>query len=608
MLASNVALAAETTAVAAPALASRVTHYAVSYTVNADGSYRETRAWSLAVLQQGAVNDAKGTVVSYDPSVQKVAINAAYTLKADGRRLKVMKAGLADTPDPATGLNNLAVHFPEVSVGDTVVLTYQVSTRKPMFAKQFSLHETFPRSDVYDDVTIRVDVPTTLWTQDQARDFREVKRLEQGGRKVVEWAWQNPQPGKVMPASLSGYEGEGDAGVLLSTFRTPTDLAQAYVGPAQAKARVTAKVQQQADQIVADQNAREPREVARALYNWVTLNIAHAGTCLRLSSVVPHSAEAVLQKRTGDCKDHATLLQALLQAKGISSTQALINSGHFYGQPKVPVSTMVNHVINHVPSLGLYLDTTSGSTPFGMLPFDDEDKPVALIDDALAGAKTPKSPVGFNRQIMKTDVVVAPDGSATGQVDVALQGMFAVNARLRLKQLTQAKAASLVKGFFEASGQVATGSLVKDDARALKDTYGYRAQFKVQQWLKLPGPGSFVITPLFYSESPVADYLGMASQPASEAETPCASGHSEEEYRYQLPANLTLDRVPEDVKLDSDKLSYSATYQFKDQVLTVKRVFDDRTVGNVCSPASVKAYQAFAAKAVPDSTAPVVFK
>ena len=91
-------------------------------------------------------------------------------------------------------------------------------------------------------------------------------------------------------------------------------------------------------------------------------------------------------------------------------------------------------------------------------------------------------------------------------------------------------------------------------------------------------------------------------------ETSCSSGHSIEEYRYKLPANMKLEQLPQDVKLDSDKLSYSATYQFKDQVLTVKRVFDDRTVGNVCTPAQAQAYKEFAAKAVPDSTGQVVFK
>ncbi|MDO9004809.1 MAG: DUF3857 and transglutaminase domain-containing protein [Aquabacterium sp.] len=592
-----------------PSLASRVTHYAASYTVNPDGSNLEDRAWSMAVLKPEMVAGARGTSVTYDRQWQKVTVTEAYTRKADGRRLKVPKAGFKEVPDATSGLQDLNIEFPDVAVGDTVVVAYRVSTRKPLFARHFSINESFPKTDAYGDVRIKIDVPANMWSQDQARGFREVSRVEKAGRKVVEWAWDNPQPLLSAPPRLSGHELEEQAGVLFSTFRSHGDLAKAYGVPAQAKAIVTPKVKQLADQITQEGQAKAPREVAKALYEWVTLNIANTGPCLRLGSMVPRDVDLVLDKRTGDCKDHATLLQALLKAKGIASTQALINAGTAYGLPKVPVVSMVNQVINHIPSLDLYLDTTSDSVPFGMLPFADEGKPVLLADGHQDGLKTPVSPVGFNQQVMKTEVIVQPDGSASGTVDVALRGLFAVNARMRLRQLTQLQAASMVKKFFESGGQAGSGSMVKDNARALRDTYGYRTQFKVDQWVKLPGPGSFIIAPMFYSESPVADYVAAATQVVDPAvETSCSSGHSIEEYRYQLPANMTIEQVPQDVKLDSDKLSYSATYRLKDQVLTVKRVFDDRTVGNVCTPAQAQAYKDFAAKAVPDSTVQVVFK
>lgn len=601
------AWAAEAPVAAPPA--SKVTRYTASYTVNADGSHVESRAWAMTVLKPERTAGASHTSVSYDRQWQKVVFTEAYTQKADGRKLKVPKAGFIEVADPASGLQDLGVQFPDVAVGDTVVLAYKVTTSKPLFAGQFSINESFPKTDTYDDVKIRIDLPAKLWSQDQARGFREVKREKKGGRQVIEWAWDNKQALKDAPARLSGHELEEEAGVLFSTFRSHAELAKAYGDKAHAKAVVTPKVQQLADQLTQAENAKAPREVAKALYDWVTLNIATAGTCLRLGSMVPRDVDAIIDSRSGDCKDHATLLQALLKAKGIPSGQALLNAGGAYGLPKVPVVSMVNQVINHIPSLDLYLDTTSDAVPFGMLPFVDEGKPVLLAEGHQDGLKTPVSPVGFNRQVMKTEVVVQPDGSATGTVDVALRGLFAVNARQRLRQLTQVQAAKMVSTFFESGGQTGSGSMVKDSARALRDTYGYRTQFKVDKWLKLPGPGSFGITPLFYSESPVADYVAASAQPVVEGvETACSSGHSIEEYRYQLPPNITIDKVPEDVKLESDKLSYSATYQLKGQVLTVKRVFDDRTVGNVCTSAQAQGYKDFAAQAVPDSTAQVVFK
>lgn len=65
---------------------------------------------------------------------------------------------------------------------------------------------------------------------------------------------------------------------------------------------------------------------ARALYDWVATHITYAGNCIGIGAVVPRDLPFVLDNRMGDCKDHATLLQALLAARGIKSTQALVNA------------------------------------------------------------------------------------------------------------------------------------------------------------------------------------------------------------------------------------------------------------------------------------------
>lgn len=56
----------------------------------------------------------------------------------------------------------------------------------------------------------------------------------------------------------------------------------------------------------------------------------------------------------------------------------------------------------HLPDFDLYLDSTSDSTPYGMLPFQCQDKPVLLVEGFKEGAKTPASPVAANRQATKT--------------------------------------------------------------------------------------------------------------------------------------------------------------------------------------------------------------
>ena len=53
----------------------------------------------------------------------------------------------------------------------------------------------------------------------------------------------------------------------------------------------------------------------------------HVGIDLGVGRFQPHAASQVLSNQYGDCKDKDTLLEALLRAKGISVSPALVGAG-----------------------------------------------------------------------------------------------------------------------------------------------------------------------------------------------------------------------------------------------------------------------------------------
>ena len=91
-------------------------------------------------------------------------------------------------------------------------------------------------------------------------------------------------------------------------------------------------------------------------------------------------------------------------------------------------------------------------------------------------------------------------------------------------------------------------------------------------------------------------------------DTVCWSGTSVEEYTYRFPRNLKIVSVPDDMKIANDFLSYRATYRLKGNTLTVKRSIDDRTPGNICTPAMASAYKKFAIQAARNVKAQVIYK
>ena len=96
---------------------------------------------------------------------------------------------------------------------------------------------------------------------------------------------------------------------------------------------------------------------------------------------MPHDADKILANRMGDCKDHTTLLKALLAAKGIASIPVLINAGLAYTLPPAPAADIFNHLILYIPALNLYADSTSHYTSFRHVAAGRLDKPVVHVED-----------------------------------------------------------------------------------------------------------------------------------------------------------------------------------------------------------------------------------
>lgn len=334
-----------------------------------------------------------------------------------------------------------------------------------------------------------------------------------------------------------------------------------------------------------------------------------AGNCIGTGAVVPHDITFILENKMGDCKDHATLLQALLAAKGIKSTQALVNAGSSYKLAKVPVVSTVNHVINYLPALDLFLDSTSDATPFGMLPSSSQDKPALLVDGFKAGLKTPVAQPGSNLQKMKTRITIHDDGSVTGNVAVSLKGRYAADSRAGLRNISKTDEDDLVKNVLKGAGWAGSGKFERDDPKPLLDTFNYSATLAFKNFVQLPGSGGFPIYPFFFNIAPVVNF---ASSSLDEDDTThdfqCSNGESLEEYVFVFPKKMKVLAVPDNMTHATAHMHYKASYRLKGNELTATRHVIDKTPGNVCAPAIAAEYKAFSAKVVQNLKSQVVYK
>jgi hypothetical protein len=451
-----------------------------------------------------------------------------------------------------------------------------------MFPNQFSILHYFSRFTAYDDVSIEINAPAAMNLKHQSYFLTEQKPVNINGKQTFRWTYRNKAPENWTPADKGISVVGDDPSLYISTFKGYQEITEAYGARATPKAAVNDRVKQLASEIVSDRST--PETQAHALYDWVTKNISYGGNCIGIGAVVPRDLNVVLDNKLGDCKDHATLLQALLAARGIESEQALINSGSLYQLPSVPVVSAVNHVINFIPKLNLFLDSTSSYTPFGMLPVGLGEKPVLLVSHYREGQKTPSTAQYGHEQIMRTDIRINADGSAKGKMDLMLKGLPAIGARAIMRIIPGGQEEFVAKKLLESQGTHGSATLQKDDPTALLDTYKLSISFSLEDFVTVGTTTGIQVKPVVMSFFPIEGFLKNVYEPTANKPQMCSGGLSIEEYVLAFPESLKIIGIPKDFELSTAIIDYKATYRKSANTLTVRRELKDKTATDVCSP------------------------
>ena len=572
--------------------------YHAHYDVNADGTHVETTSWALKVLGEQGVARAQEASVSVSDRLEKLEILSAYTLKKDGRKIDVPSTNYQDETNTGKGtvapmfsdIRTRTVAYPDVEVGDTVVLSYKLTQVEATFPGNFSTLESFSKFQVYDDAQVSLSAPKSLGLRVYSRGVEGGEAPSSGGRSNWAWSYKNQK----MPTPETGAVSSLDYGpmIIATTFKDYGALATAYDARARAKAAPTDAIRKLANQLT--QNARTPREIVKALYDWVSRNIKFAGNCVGVGSVVPHDADVVLANKMGDCKDHTTLLQALLAVKGIKSTPTLINSGDAFTLPDAPTIEAFNHVITYIPSLNLYADSTSPYTSFGSLPPGDAGKPVVKTVDFKGIEHTPMPNWQDSGSTSITVMKINADGTGEGTTKVHSKGEIADGWRYAMIYMQPNMIDSWLRKALEANGFAGTGSVDLGDLKSRTANYSYGVKYKISDAINLPGPGATSIKSPFDGVGEVASFIADVSEPNPTVNFMCSGGFSKSVVTISLPKDVKVLAMPRNAEIKGKYQTYRATYEAKDGTVTAVREIEDRTPGPVCAPAVAADYKKFA--------------
>lgn len=379
-----------------------------------DYSYVETNEFEYkALTDQGARTEGRLPIV-YDKSRSTLDIVTAETIKADGRRIEVPASAIAHQSGilgtyAFKDFEIVNLNWPEFGAGDTAHVVYRLHS-KPLLPDSFSASVTPYLKTRQEKVEVSLDAPASMPLKTDMQEFRTETDKVEKGRRLVTWAMRVDKPRETEP-------NQTDARITsphlwISSFAGWDAMAATYLPLYREKLVQAPEIASLAKELTA--NARDDREKVQRLYDWVRQNVRYVAIYAGLETWVPHAAGDVLKNRFGDCKDHAVLLDAMLRALGIESYPVLIqNDSANFRLPDLAMPGFFNHMINYVPALDLYVDTTSPFAEFGTLPDGDQGKQVVRFGATPLLAQTPASTADARQSRRVTSIRIHEDGSAT---------------------------------------------------------------------------------------------------------------------------------------------------------------------------------------------------
>lgn len=558
-----------------------------SYVVNPDGSFVLDVERVMRINEERAITSNAQRSVTYNRTLETLDIVEAYTLKSDGRKVVVTPDRIKEQQELESAQAPMfqdsrvkVVIFPELQVGDRMVLRYQRHRNTPLFAGQF---EDLFSPDFYQNEQVRLsyDMPAEMKLYADSRGFKASTPANANGRTVYRWDVEQTKKNRVEDGSVA-YTDYGQL-LAVSTFTDYKQFAQAYA--ARAQVEVTPAMTQLAKELTA--NLDNPRSKALVLSDWVRKNIRYVAVYVGAGGVVPHSAQAVLDNRYGDCKDHVALLEALLKAVAIESSPALINAGNAYVLPQVPTLGVLNHVITYVPSLDLYLDSTATPIAAGYLPLPELGKPV-LLTQTGERKQTP------SRQPGKVDTTmvfkVNTKGAADFTNDSTIDGWGAELNRFMLKAMQPADRNQLVQQVLSMFGQSGSGVIETDALDSTANTFKFAINGHTSNLVNLPGPTGVPTLSSLAGGIGQSVFSLMAEKERTQNFS-CLSSEISEVARLEFPAKVKILAVPKAVSVKQAGFDYRSTYVKKANTVLITRQYVFSKPEILCTPEDFAAMQ-----------------
>ena len=551
--------------------------------------------------------------ISYVSTLEDLQILEAYTQQPDGSRINVAPDRIRTVEESYTAGAPIfsdskvkVLVFPKVDVASLLHFKFKSTQHTPYFAGHYFNKRYYSPHQRYEEMVVNLthDSGIRLLFDVQGMQGGQIDSLPTDAEGVLRYRYTFSQ--------LKAYPFEDSRVALtdfaphfaVSSFSDYAALASAYQATAHPKTAVTPQIRQLAKELTT--GAVDTQDKVRRLYNWVSNNIRYVGVYMGAGGFIPHDAQSILDNRYGDCKDHVVILESLLNAVGIDSSPALVNSSNAFLLPKVTTSSPFNHVITFVPALKLYLDSTAMFAPMGVLPLGVMGKPTLLTATGQI-QQTPLTSAARDFTHTEVRLAVMPDGKVKGTSAYRVSGHAEVDSRSSQFGYINRDPIQVTNELLDRFGETGTGQVTSSRPLDLNEALRVKAVFELDPQVNLPGPSAMTV-PVGLAPGIIKGLTSYKSPQERRYPASCTSGRQSESIEMSFPRSVRIERIPSGVSFKRGDIQYSSHYALEGRVLKIKRELTSSRNGTLCPADDDAVWAAFVAVLQRDMRAQVFMR
>jgi transglutaminase-like putative cysteine protease/tetratricopeptide (TPR) repeat protein len=340
------------------------------YSFDREGRRTLQRSLRYRILRMDDLGDWGQVVVYYRSGHQARPEIEASVRTSDGREEALDPGTIAESathqaPELLDDGRVLRAPLPAVAKGSEVRYRITLRDTQPYFGGGSTERVLlgYWKQAVPTEVTVELPEGAPFSYLEHGVSVGPVERAVEGRRRLSFRYVPAPAGGPrawLLPASASrGPELE------FSTGRSWAEVAQIYA------AEVEPLIAAADGRVGPEVPAGTSREaLVGALLAWLHEQVRYTGLEFGRGAIVPRPPAETLRRGYGDCKDKATLLVAMLRARGVAAHVALVRAGHGPDvAPELPGVDAFNHAIVYLPGPSpLWVDATDDAASVGTVP------------------------------------------------------------------------------------------------------------------------------------------------------------------------------------------------------------------------------------------------